>query len=68
MTSFYSWRLIFLTFHARGRATHAPTAPHERGARRDDHLEPPQPRTRMSRPWTIMPLGHHTPHESPMSC
>jgi len=51
LTAFYSWRLIFLTFHGEPRWAHGAAGAHAHGedaghARHDPH-------------------GHHEPHESP---
>ncbi|NOU06099.1 MAG: NADH-quinone oxidoreductase subunit L, partial [Hyphomicrobiaceae bacterium] len=56
MTSFYSWRLIFMTFHQTARWGHDAHAAHAHDAhadhKHDDHAHGDH--------------GHHEPHESPM--
>ncbi|MCB5409824.1 NADH-quinone oxidoreductase subunit L [Pseudogemmobacter faecipullorum] len=49
MTSFYSWRLMFLTFYGENRADQKPAEDHGHGHGHDDHGHD----------------HHHEPHESP---
>jgi NADH-quinone oxidoreductase subunit L len=71
LTSFYSWRLIFMTFHGTPKWAHADHGhdAHDHGHGHDDHASAAQIETH-SEP---LPDGHghddhghgHTPHESP---
>src|SRR3712207_3474692 len=66
MTSFYSWRLFFLTFEggARwGHGTHHTHGDHE-GVEHDDHSHDVEPATRADHEHGYH--GDHTPHESPL--
>ncbi|MBP7136958.1 MAG: NADH-quinone oxidoreductase subunit L [Sphingomonadaceae bacterium] len=59
LTSFYSWRLIFLTFYGRPRwsgSEHIQHAAHDHGHGHDDHHHAPDDGT----------AGYH-PHESPVT-
>ena len=63
MTSFYSWRLVFMTFEGARAGAHAPTMPrdHEARARRPAATSSPPPRGPRHG------HGDHTPHESPLT-
>jgi NADH-quinone oxidoreductase subunit L len=61
LTSFYSWRLVFMTFHGTAKwaahGAHAPTDPHAEPSHDDEHADHGHD-----------DHGHgHTPHESPWS-
>lgn len=69
MTSFYSWRLFFLTFEGRARwgaqgHAHAPSD-HE-GAERDERSRDVEPATHADHEHHGS-HGHHHPHESPLT-
>src|SRR3954451_9246098 len=69
MTSFYSWRLFFLTFEGRARwgshgaEAHAPSD-HE-GVAHDDHSRDIEPASHADHEHGAH--GDHTPHESPLT-
>src|SRR4051812_9707321 len=69
MTSFYSWRLFFLTFEGRARwgshgaEAHAPSD-HE-GVAHDDHSRDIEPASHADHKHGAH--GDHTPHESPLT-
>src|SRR5215218_3005627 len=69
MTSFYSWRLFFLTFEGRARwgshgaEAHAPSD-HE-GVAHDDHSRDIEPASHADHEHSGH--GDHTPHESPLT-
>ena len=58
LTAFYSWRLIFMTFHGHAKWRHD-----GHGAGRDDHASHAQIETH-SEPDHGHDHGHHLPHES----
>jgi NADH-quinone oxidoreductase subunit L len=66
MTSFYSWRLFFLTFEGTARwhnADHHAHGSHE-GVEHDDHSHDVEPATHAQHEHGHH--GDHTPHESPL--
>ncbi|HEX2556577.1 MAG TPA: NADH-quinone oxidoreductase subunit L [Microvirga sp.] len=66
MTSFYSWRLFFLTFEGMkrwGRDTHHTHGDHE-GVEHDDHSRDVEPAVHADHEHGHH--GAHTPHESPL--
>jgi NADH-quinone oxidoreductase subunit L len=60
LTSFYSWRLIFMTFHGHAKWRHDG---HAAAHGHDDHASSAQIETH-SEPDTSHDHGHHEPHES----
>ncbi|MFC1455289.1 NADH-quinone oxidoreductase subunit L [Microvirga arabica] len=70
MTSFYSWRLFFLTFEGtarwgHGHHGHAAHAPHSHeGVEHDDHNRDVEPASHAQHEHGHH--GDHTPHESPL--
>jgi NADH-quinone oxidoreductase subunit L len=70
LTSFYSWRLIFMTFHGTPKWAHADHGHDAHGHGHDDHASHAQIETH-SEPLEDHGHGHddhghgHTPHESP---
>jgi len=65
MTSFYSWRLFFLTFEGNARWSNADHAHgHHEGVEHDAHSHDVEPATHADHEHGHH--GHHMPHESPL--
>ncbi|WP_457093016.1 NADH-quinone oxidoreductase subunit L [Microvirga sp. P5_D2] len=68
MTSFYSWRLFFMTFEGNARWSHADhhAHGHHEGVEHDEHDHDVEPATHADHEHGHHGHGAHTPHESPL--